>query len=126
MIIAVDFDGTVVTHEYPNVGSDVPHAVEVLKELVAQGHNLILWTMRSEATLEDAVSWFASAELPLFGINENPQQKSWTQSPKAYCHVYLDDAALGVPLIVDLALSDRPFVDWREVRKLLVQRGLIA
>ena len=46
MLIAVDFDGTVVEHAYPDIGEELPHAVEVLKELVEAGHQIILWTCR--------------------------------------------------------------------------------
>lgn len=56
MIIAVDFDGTCVKHRYPMVGEDVDGAVSVLKELVRKGHKIILYTMRSGDTLDDAIS----------------------------------------------------------------------
>ena len=141
MIIAIDFDGTCVTHEFPNIGKDIG-AVPVLKELVANGHQLILWTMRSnngelplitpngiENTsgnfLDDAAMWFESNQIPLWGIQSNPEQKSWTTSPKAYAQLYIDDAALGCPLMVDLNLSDRPFVDWKSVRVELQLLGLL-
>ena len=58
MIIAVDFDGTVVKHAYPEVGADVPGAVDALYTLVNAGCKLILWTMRSGQYLDDAVKWF--------------------------------------------------------------------
>ena len=54
MIIAVDFDGTVVTHDYPNVGRDVKGAKEVLGKLLHYGHKIILYTMRSNMELHDA------------------------------------------------------------------------
>lgn len=122
-LIAVDFDGTCVTHMYPEIGADVG-AVPVLKELVEAGHKLILWTMRSDTTLEQAVSWFKSHDIPLYGINKNPQQFSWTRSPKAYAQLYLDDAALGIPLKRRKG-QDRPFVNWEKVRKMLVKRGYL-
>lgn len=111
MYIAVDFDGTCVTHEYPRVGKDIG-AVPVLKKLTDSGHLLILNTMRSGKELDDAVQWFIDNDIPLYGVNENPSQKSWTLSPKVYAHLYIDDAALGCPLKMDNAVSDRPFVDW--------------
>lgn len=121
--VAVDFDGTVVTHEYPVIGDDIG-AVPVLKELVAAGNNLILWTMRSGATLEEAVNWFRLRGIPLWGINENPTQSSWTSSHKAYANIYIDDAGIGIPLIEN-ELSQRPYVDWVKVRELLVLKGLL-
>ena len=125
MYIAVDFDGTCVTHEYPNVGKDIG-AVPVLKKLVGAGHKIILNTMRSGNELADAIQWFIDNNIPLFGINENPTQKSWTASPKVYAHIYIDDAALGCPLITNIFITQRPFVDWIEVEKQLKQMELIT
>lgn len=120
-IIAVDFDGTCVTHEYPSVGREIG-AESVLKELVERGDKLILWTMRSGVPLEEAVKWFADRGIPLYGVNENPTQKSWTQSPKAYAQIYIDDAALGAPLLPGRQDEDeRPYVDWSVIRKLLLE-----
>lgn len=123
-VIAVDFDGTCVSHAYPDVGRDIG-AVPVLKDLVAAGHKLILWTMRSGQELDDAVRWFARHEIPLFGVNENPTQKGWTVSPKCYAEIYIDDAALGAPLREGdfdegNEVQERPFIDWNEVRRLLL------
>ena len=122
--IAVDFDGTCVTHEYPEIGKPIG-SVFVLKQLVSAGHKLILWTMRSGKELEDAINWFKENEIPLFGVQTNPTQKSWTTSPKAYAHIYIDDAALGCPLIKDPTISDRPFVDWIKVIDLLKEEGAL-
>lgn len=132
--ICVDFDGTCVYHEFPKVGADAPGAVQVLKELVDAGHKLILFTMRSDVDdplstqkgivaepgqyLQHAIDWFAYHEIPLFGIQRNPTQNSWTSSPKAYGHIYIDDAALGCPLL-KRSNHDRPYVDWAKVRELL-------
>lgn len=99
MEICIDFDGTCVTHEFPKVGKDIG-AVPVLKKLVEAGHKLILFTMRSNRHvpnetgdptimdvtgmfLDDAVNWFKQNDIPLYGINENPTQKTWTNSPKS-------------------------------------------
>lgn len=117
MIIAIDFDGTCVTHDYPLVGKDIG-AAPVLKELTDRGHKLILWTMRSDQQLADAVEWFLGNQIPLYGVQRNPTQNYWTNSPKAYAQLYIDDAALGCPLTVNPDLSDRPFVDWKSVKKL--------
>lgn len=139
--ICIDFDGTCVTHEFPNVGKDIG-AEAVLKELVDSGHRLILFTMRSNCSdnqgysveipqihngpfLDDAVNWFKERNIPLFGINVNPEQKTWTTSPKAYGQIYIDDAALGCPLILDPVFSDRPYVNWGIVRHQLVVRGIL-
>ncbi|RYF64747.1 MAG: hypothetical protein EOO39_26115 [Cytophagaceae bacterium] len=118
-VVAVDFDGTCVTHEYPKVGKDCPHAVEVLKQIVSSGAGIILFTMRHSDYLNEAVRWFAEREIPLYGIQLNPTQHTWTSSSKCYAHLYIDDAALGCPLLVDPTVADRPFVDWIGVDKLL-------
>lgn len=111
LIICVDFDGTCVTHEYPDVGKEIG-ATEVLKEITNAGHRIILFTMRSGKELQDAVDWFKERDIPLFGINENPEQHTWTSSPKPYAHLYIDDAAFGCPMKRDKTLCDRPFVNW--------------
>lgn len=118
-ILGVDFDGTCVEHCYPVVGPDIG-AAPYLRGLTANGVRLILWTMRShkgfkrnQSPLSDAIRWFKENEIPLFSVNKNPDQKSWTSSPKAYCHRYIDDAAHGCPLIGDR--GERPYVDWSVV-----------
>ena len=88
-VIAVDFDGTCVTHEYPHVGMDIG-AEPVLRELAGMGYRLVLYTMRSGSLLKDAKNWFAERKIPLYAINENPEQKSWTSSPKVYADFYID------------------------------------
>lgn len=113
MIYAIDFDGTIVTHEFPEIGSPVPGALECIRELIGQGHKIILWTMRSKETLDDAVAYLAKEDIEIWGINENPEQ-TWSTSPKAYAHCYIDDAAMGCPLIYPSDKS-RPFVDWRKL-----------
>lgn len=121
MVIAVDFDGTCVRHEYPKVGSDIG-AVPVLKRLIAEGHNLILYTMRSGSELTDAVNWFKVNEIPLYGIQYNPDQAKWTSSNKCYAQLYIDDAALGAPLKLDKdpdIEDSRPYIDWQSVELIL-------
>lgn len=132
MIIAIDYDGTCVRHEYPKIGKDIG-AVLVLKELIENGHKLVLNTMRSGKELAEAVEWFKEKDIPLFGVNENPEQKSWTKSPKVYAHLYIDDAALCCPLLHgdfddngNGGYYDRPHVDWEAVRKILVDKKIIV
>ena len=122
--IVVDCDGTVVTHEYPKIGKDIG-AVPVLKELIDNKHQLILFTMRSGKTLNDAVNWFKENDIPLFGIQTNPTQHEWTDSPKAYGQLIIDDAAAFAPLRLDLSYSSRPYIDWDKMRAELVRTGWI-
>lgn len=118
MIVAVDFDGTCVEHEYPAVGMDVEGAVDVLRALNKRGHKIILFTMRSGAKLEAAIKWFRDRKIELWGVNENPEQKAWTTSPKVYADIYIDDAALGCPVtFIDGARY--PVVNWNKIRALL-------
>lgn len=124
MTIAVDFDGTCVTHEYPRIGKDIG-AAPILKQLVKNGHQLIVFTMRSGKYLDDAVKWFKENEITLYGINYNPSQIEWTTSPKAYAQLYIDDAALGCPLKGGLIVGERPYVDWISVEHLLEERGIL-
>ena len=153
MIIAIDFDGTCVTHEYPKVGRDIG-AVPVLKKLVESGHQLMLWTMRGTKpvdtvdTLAEAVKWFEDNGIPLWGINENPDQKAsgWTNSNKQYAQMYIDDAAFGCPLLQDYVWRPvmqgietttygqnsieepvgRPYVDWIKVEQILEETGVLS
>ena len=120
VFIAVDFDGTCVEHEFPKIGKTVPHCVSTLKMLHEKGAKIILHTMRSGGFLEDAIQWFEKHEIPLFGANSNPTQKTWTSSPKTYAHIYIDDAALGCPLIYK-GHNMRPCVDWKTVREILLK-----
>ena len=117
-IICVDFDGTCVMHEYPEIGTDVPNAVEVLKKLNENQVRIILWTIRSGEYLQDAVNWFAEREIELWAVNKNPQQRFWSKSPKAYAPVYIDDAALGCPLVIQPD-GKKPVADWFEIERLL-------
>ncbi|MGE4465844.1 hypothetical protein [Sphaerochaeta sp.] len=112
MIIAVDFDGTLVRHDFPRIGAEAPNAFKVLRKLQDGGHKLILLTMRSEKYLQDAVDFCMERGVRFWAVNSNPEQGSWTSSPKVYAQLYIDDMALGVPL------SDG-VVDWAEVDILL-------
>lgn len=140
MEIAIDFDGTCTTHEFPKVGKDIG-AVPVLKKLVNAGHKLILFTMRSDRPefnetnnpeiedvtgmfLTDAVNWFKENDIPLYGIQQNPKQ-GWTTSPKCYTHLYIDDASIFAPLILDTDLCSRPFIDWKSVEQELIRLNIL-
>lgn len=125
LIIAVDFDGTVVKHAFPFVGADVPHAVESLKALVEDGHKLVLYTMRAGAFLAEAHKWFLDRGITLAGVQYAPGQTEWTASNKCYAQVYIDDAALGAPLIFED--DGRPYFDWIKGKAILndlLARGL--
>ena len=138
MNIAIDFDGTCVAHDFPLIGKDIG-AIPVLKKLIKHGHNLILFTMRSDVEkpvsdnpaitaiggkhLSEAIKWFSLNGIPLWGIQTNPEQSSWTTSQKAFAHIYIDDSALGCPLKYDSKVSNRAFVDWEEAERILTERN---
>jgi hypothetical protein len=132
IIIALDFDGTVVAHEYPKVGQDIG-AVPVLKKLVENGHQLILNTMRSGHELGDAIDWFEGNDIKLYSVGFNPTQANWTSSSKCYAELYIDDAALGAPLSIMTTKDEegkevaygRPFINWNVVEEYLTNMGLI-
>lgn len=124
MTIAIDFDGTCVTSNFPHIGKEIG-AVPVLKELVRKGHLLILLTNRTDKELEDAVNWFKAYGIPLYGVNHNPVQYKFSNSPKIYANLYIDDTGLGCPLKKDAALSSKAFVDWNEVYKELKSRRIL-
>lgn len=124
MIIALDFDGTVVTHEYPYIGEDIG-AVPVLKEIIAAGHHLILFTMRSGKLLDEALTWFERNGIELYAVNENPEQAAWTSSVKVHADLYIDDCALGCPIRFEDGVR-RPFVDWEKAREILAYNRIIA
>lgn len=104
---AIDFDGTCVEHAFPRLGRDLG-AAPWLRHASAMGTKLILLTMRdgvaqdpdtNRSTLVEAVDWFARNQIPLFGVNANPDQQALRLfSAKVYAHLYVDDAALGAPL----------------------------
>jgi len=109
--ICIDFDGTMVDHRYPDIGEPVPGAIEWMKTWHQAGAKLILFTMRSGKGLDEAVRWLVWHEIEMHGINHNPNQDSWSKSPKAYAHVYVDDAAYGCPLLSIDGFA-RDCVDW--------------
>lgn len=142
MIINLDFDGTCVSHEFPEIGKDIG-AVPILKRLVENGHQFILFTMRADRPekkdpkddsildvkgtfLTDAVDWFKENDIPLYGIQTNPTQHNWTTSPKSYAPLMIDDSALGCPLKFDKAISNRTFADWYAIKQWLILNKLIT
>ena len=122
--ICVDFDGTIVEHCFPEIGEFAPHAIDTLKWL-QDFHfvNLILLTMRSTWMynsgdyLTDAVNLCKSNGINFVSINENLTQ-DWTISRKVYGKFYIDDTAIGCPLILPPGFK-RECVDWLAVKNIL-------
>lgn len=127
-IIAIDFDATCVGQIWPElgIGPDLG-AVPVLKDLVKAGHKLILWTARADRDhgLNEAIQWFRSNDISLYGIQKDPLQHEWMDSEKVHCDLIIDNLCLGIPLLVDEKLSNKPFVDWKRCRILLEEQGYL-
>lgn len=98
MLIAVDFDGTIVEHEYPKIGRERPFATQTLKKLVEDGHRLILWTIRHGETLQEALDWCTERGVTFYAVNcdyEGQDVDSGERSPKVKCDMYIDDRNIG-------------------------------
>lgn len=98
MVISVDFDGTVVEHRYPTIGEELPHATETLRKLMADGHKLVLWTVREGKLLDEAVEWCRERGVEFAAINETLRGDSNERSNntrKIDADIYIDDCNIG-------------------------------
>lgn len=97
MRIAVDFDGTIVEHEYPKIGKEMLFAFETLKELQKQKHQLILWTYRNGKELEEAVEYCRNKGIEFYAVNKNyPEEVLDEDTPrKVQADIYIDDRNVG-------------------------------
>jgi len=113
MIIAVDFDGTIVKHEYPAIGKEIPFAIKTLTLFQEKGHKLILWTYRHGKELDEAVEFCKKKGILFDAVNANFEGEVFdnTFSRKIYADIYIDDRnLLGIP-------------DWGKIYTLIVERG---
>lgn len=118
MRIGIDFDGTIATDNFPDVGEPVPHAFDVMKQWESDGHQLVLWTVRSGPALEKAIQFIWDNDVKLYAVNRVPGQLKYSSSPKAHCHIFVDDKAVGCPLVYPK--RGAPYVDWPEVEKAVI------
>lgn len=99
MIIAVDFDGTIVEHRYPAIGNEQPFAIETLKKLTEEGHRLILWTVREGRLLDEAVMFCRERGLEFYAVNrdypEEEKNRNNHFSRKLKADLWIDDRNLG-------------------------------
>jgi hypothetical protein len=95
--IAVDFDGTIVEHEYPKIGKEKLFAFRTLKELEKQGVRLILWTFRTGKELDEAVEYCRQNGIEFYAVNKNYPEEvpDETVSRKIDADIYVDDKNLG-------------------------------
>ena len=99
MTIAVDFDGTIVKHRYPDIGEEIPFAVDTLKALQQRHHKLILWSGREGELLDEAVEWCLKRGLEVYAINRDYPEETTDNNPhfsrKLKVDVFIDDRNLG-------------------------------
>lgn len=99
MTIAVDFDGTIVRHRYPEIGPEVPFAVQTLKMLIEDRHKLILWSVREGKLLDDAVEWCRQRGIEFYAVNkdfpEEDEEKNRHYSRKLKADLFIDDRNIG-------------------------------
>lgn len=98
MIIAVDFDGTIVEHEYPRIGAEIPFAIDTLKKLQEERHRIILWSVREGKLLEEAVEYCRERGLEFYAVNKDyPEETSKDNkySRKLKADIFIDDRNLG-------------------------------
>ncbi|WP_297644385.1 BT0820 family HAD-type phosphatase [uncultured Bacteroides sp.] len=99
MIIAVDFDGTIVKHRYPQIGKEIPFAIATLKKLQKEHHLLILWSVREGKLLKEAVEYCRNRGLEFYAVNSNlpeeEQDSAFMRSRKVNADLYIDDRNVG-------------------------------
>jgi hypothetical protein len=99
MTIAVDFDGTIVTHAYPAIGEEIPFAIQTLRMLIADHHKLILWSVREGELLEAAVNWCKERGVEFYAVNRDyPEEKPECNnnfSRKIKADYFIDDRNIG-------------------------------
>lgn len=98
MTIAVDFDGTIVEHRYPEIGAEIPFAIETLKMLTKEQHRLILWSVREGELLEEAVEYCRQRGVEFYAVNKDYPEEKLTDkgfSRKLKVDLFIDDRNLG-------------------------------
>lgn len=99
MTIAVDFDGTIVTDAYPQIGREQPFAIDTLKMLIKDHHRLILWTVREGKYLDDAVEWCRERGVEFYAVNRDyPEEEVENNnhfSRKLKVDLWIDDRNIG-------------------------------
>lgn len=120
MTIAVDFDGTIVTHAYPAIGKPIPFAIDALKRLQQEdNHLIILWSCREGKLLQDAIDYCHDRGLDFYAVNTNfpdePVSDGLT-ARKLTADLFIDDRNLGgLPdwgVIYRMIHEGRPFCPW--------------
>ena len=133
MTIYLDFDGTVVEHQYPALGAENPRAFRVIRALQVKGHHIILNTYRADindGSLAEALEYLNSLSNELSPITEHTARKihpgpfDLTESLR-FEKLYLDDIAEEIPLIPNRMIANGFMVDWLAVEQALIQVGIL-
>ena len=133
MTIYLDFDGTVVEHQYPAIGAENPHAIRVIRALQNIGHAIILNTYRADlndGSLEEALAFLNDSAHGLDTISKSTAKKihpgpfDLTESLR-FDKLYIDDIAEGIPLIPNRIIANGFMVDWLAVEHALIQVGIL-
>ena len=99
MTIAVDFDGTIVEHRYPEIGAEKPFAVQTLRMLIQERHQLILWSVREGKLLDEAINWCRERGIEFYAVNRDYPEETFTNndhfSRKLKVDLFIDDRNLG-------------------------------
>nr|WP_320037162.1 hypothetical protein [uncultured Bacteroides sp.] len=106
MIIAVDFDGTLHTGEFPAIGEPAKDVAEYMQKLHEDGHYIIIWTCRCDQKLVEAINWLIDNNIPFNRINDHCPEHAGqypTNPRKVYAHLYVDDRQVG------------PLPSWRDI-----------
>ncbi len=98
MIIAIDFDGTIVQHCYPRIGEEIPFATDTIRMLAQDNHRIILWTVREGDLLDQAVEWCRARGVEFYAVNKNFPEERCVESSfsrKLKADLFIDDRNLG-------------------------------
>ena len=122
MTIAVDFDGTIVSHRYPEIGREIPFAVDTLKMLAREGHRLILWSVREGHLLDEAVAWCRERGLEFYAVNKDYPEEERSHdnfSRKLKVDLFIDDRNVGG--LPDWGLIYRMVTERKSYRDVLME-----
>lgn len=101
MTIAIDFDGTIVEHRYPAIGKELPFATATLRQLMKDGHKLVLWSVREGDLLQEAIDWCSERGVRFYAANAdidedaNDKPGSKRYSRKLKVDLFIDDRNVG-------------------------------
>lgn len=100
MTIAVDFDGTIVEHRYPEIGEEIPFATDTIRALIEDRHKLILWSVREGELLDDAVEWCRKRGIEFYAVNKDYPEENGIENNKHFSRkikadIFIDDRNVG-------------------------------